>query len=472
MSRWSLSWFLIFAVAVLVTWKAAQSETAQSEDAELYRLFVDAVEHVDRSYVKEVDRKKLIQSAINGMLSELDPYSNYISKDEFEQFSRSTTGKFGGVGIQVRPKQKADPFLSVLTPVVGTPAYEAGILANDRIVNVDGKPVEGLSQSEVVDLLTGEPGTSVKVSLVHEPFDQPAVDVTLMRAVINIESVLGDRHDEKDAWNFFVDADSKIAYVRISAFMQETAADLRKTLERLNGEGLQGLVIDLRDNPGGLLSSAIDVCDLFLREGIIVSTKGRNTEDKPYTATPEVVVGDVPTAILVNRWSASASEIVSACLQDHQKAVIVGERTFGKGSVQNVIELEGGRSALKLTTASYRRPSGKNIHRFNDSKEDDEWGVKPDEGYAISLTDEEYRAYVEWRAQRDRIVGKGKPATEPAEEPKPAEELKAAEEPKAEPAEHTADKPAESKPEFKDKQLEKALEYIKGKLPAQPAKAA
>jgi carboxyl-terminal processing protease len=522
MSRWAISWVLVFAAAVLVTWKAAQSETAKDADAELYRLFVDALEHVDRSYVKEVDRRELVESAINGMLEKLDPYSTFIPPKEFDNFSRSTTGKFGGVGIQVRPKQKEDTFLSVLTPVVGTPAYEAGVLANDHILSVDGHPVAGMTQNEVVEKLTGEPGTVVKISVQHEPYDQPAEDIELKRALINIESVLGDQHKPDDTWNYFVDEKDKIAYIRISSFMQETSADLKKTLEKLKADGTRGIIIDLRDNPGGLLSSAIEVCDLFLKEGVIVSTKGRNTQDKVYSASGDALLPEIPLVILVNGWSASASEIVSGCLQDHKRAVVIGERTFGKGSVQNVIELDDGKSALKLTTASYRRPSGKNIHRFNDSKLDDDWGVRPDDGYEVKLTDDEHRSYAIWRNERDRIHGKphsapkneekavdlskdGKKEEKPAEvkeekkEEKPAEtkpenlpaEQKAdasgeskpaekVEEPKQEnptpkdeskPEEPKAEAKSEPKKEFHDVQLEKAIEYLRQKL-NEPAKTA
>ena len=458
MSRWALSWLLVFAAAVLVTWKAAQSETAKDADAELYRLFVDALEHVDRSYVKEVDRRELIESAINGMLEKLDPYSTFIPPKEFDNFSRSTTGKFGGVGIQVRPKQKEDPFLSVLTPVVGTPAYEAGVLANDRILSVDGHAVAGMTQNEVVEKLTGEPGTAVKISVLHEPYEQPAVDIELKRALINIESILGDQHKPDDSWNYFVDEKDKIAYIRISSFMQETASDLRKALEKLKAEGVRGIILDLRDNPGGLLSSAIEVCDLFLKQGVIVSTKGRNTQDKVYSASGDAILPDVPLVILANGWSASASEIVSGCLQDHGRAVVIGERTFGKGSVQNVIELDDGKSALKLTTASYRRPNGKNIHRFNDSKIEDDWGVRPNDGYELKMNDDEHRAFAMWRNERDRIHGKPQPATPPAEQKaEPAKEEKP-----AEPAEPAAEKPAEPK-------AEKPADAPAAEKPAEPA---
>jgi carboxyl-terminal processing protease len=468
MSRSLLAWVAILGTTVLVAWQAAQSDTVKSEDAELYRLFVDALEHVDRNYVKEVNRRELIQNAINGMLEELDPYSNFIPPAEFKQFNQATTGKFGGVGIQVRPKKQADAYLEVLSPVVGTPAYEAGILADDRIIAVNEKPVEGMTQAEVVENLTGEPGTQVVVSVKHAPYEEAAVDITLTRATINIQSVLGEGHQPDDSWDYFIDDQEKIAYLRITSFVQETAAELRKAIAGIEGSGVKGLIIDLRDNPGGLLTSAIEVCDMFLREGVIVSTKGRNTQDKSYTATPDELLHDIPLAILVNRWSASASEIVSACLQDHHRAVVIGERSFGKGSVQNVIELDDGKSALKLTTASYRRPSGKNIHRFKDSKEEDDWGVRPNDGFQIVLSEEAHRAYLIERSKRDRVRGKRpdgshpeiKSTSPPAEE-KPAEEK---------PADKKEVTEGEVPPADPDQQLAKAVEYIKGKI-AGPAPA-
>jgi carboxyl-terminal processing protease len=495
MSRTLLAWTAVLLTTVLVAWQAAQSETVKNDDAELYRLFVDALEHVDRNYVKEVDRRELIEHAITGMLEELDPYSNFIPPTEFKQFNQATTGKFGGVGIQVRPKKQAEPFLEVLSPVVGTPAYEAGILADDRIISVNGKNVEGMSQAEVVENLTGEPGTPVTVSVKHAPYEEPAIDITLTRALINIQSVLGEGHQPDDSWNYFIDAENKIAYIRITSFVQETAAELRRSLERIQADGAKGIIIDLRDNPGGLLTSAIEICDMFLKEGIIVSTKGRNTQDKSYTATPDEILPGIPMAILVNRWSASASEIVSACLQDHHRAVIIGERSFGKGSVQNVIELDDGKSALKLTTASYRRPSGKNIHRFKDSKEEDDWGVQPDEGFLIKLSEDAHRAYLVERSKRDRVRGKRpdgthpdlKPApTAPPADTKPAETTppttdsptkEGDKEPTKEGEKEVPTKEGEKEAPTKegeqpladgpDTQLAKAIEYIRGKITGQ-----
>lgn len=473
MSRSAWTWVLVFVVAVLVTWRAAQSEAAKDEEAQLYRLFVDALEHVDRSYVKEVDRRKLIESAIHGMLEELDPYSNFISEDHYNQFKRITDGSFGGVGIQVSPKKKADPYLEVISPLVGTPAYEAGILAGDRIYSVDGTPLEGLTQDDIIKRLTGQPNTSVKVTVQHKPYESEPFEVTLHRAEINIETVLGDKHGQDDSWDFLIDDDRKIGYIRISSFTKKTAADLRTALKSLEEDGASGLVIDLRNNPGGLLEAAVETCDLFLDEGVIVSTKGRITPERQLKASRGQMLKDIPIAVLINGASASASEIVAACLQDHERAVIVGERSFGKGSVQNVIELEDGHSALKLTTASYHGPSGKNIHKFPDSKESDDWGVLPDKGYEVKVSPEDQEKYFRWRAKRDRVFGKASEREKVLKEQEEKSQGEKKEDATSKNDVNDGDQPSSSDTEeFKDAQLEKALEYIRGKLDSLATRAA
>ncbi|QDU64899.1 Carboxy-terminal processing protease CtpA precursor [Planctomycetes bacterium Pan216] len=437
---------LLVAVIAVFCWQAAQSAPREDQDAELYRLFVDAFEHVDRNYVKGVDRRKLMEAAINGMLGELDPYSNFIDQSHYRQFDRQTSGQFGGIGIQISEK---DGILTVISPLVGTPAYEAGVLAGDRILEVNGESIRGMPLRDVVSRLTGPEGTDVTLSIQHRPYDKEPKEVTLKRAIINIESVLGDSHDKNDAWDFMLDDDNKIAYIRLNAFTKQTAEDLTEALKELEAEGMKGLVLDLRYNPGGLLESAIQISDLFVDEGKIVSTKGRNTIERKFFAKKDGTLDEFPMVVLVNSSSASASEIVAACLQDHQRAIVVGERTWGKGSVQNVIELEGGKSALKLTTASYRRPNGKNIHRFPDSDEEDEWGVSPNDGFLVEFSPEEHRSYFRDRQKRDRVLGKRSELIKANGDDGNAKE------------EDNGDD--EAKP-FEDRQLKKALSYIREQL--------
>ncbi|MGH7127992.1 MAG: S41 family peptidase, partial [Planctomycetaceae bacterium] len=231
---------------------------------------------------------------------------------------------------------------------------------------------------------------------------------------------------------FLIDPENKIGYVRLTSFSRHSAEELKEAIDQLQKRGMKALVLDLRFNPGGLLSQAVEIADMFLEEGTIVSTKGRNTEPEVRSAEERGTYPDFPMVVLVNRYSASASEIVSAALQDHERALVCGERTWGKGSVQNVIQLGDGDSALKLTTASYHRPSGKNIHRFPDMKEEDEWGVLPDEGYLIKLKSEEMRDYLNYRRDRDVISANGPP-----------------------------------KSDYKDQHLDKALEYLRGELGAE-----
>src|SRR5262249_7411982 len=244
------------------------------------------------------------------------------------------------------------------------------------------------------------------------------------------------------------------------AFSRETTAELRRALAQLEKEGLKGLIVDLRFNPGGLLSTAIEVSDLFIADGRIVSTKGRNTPERVWDAEKEGTYEGFPMAVLVNHYSASASEILSACLQDHKRAVIIGERTWGKGSVQNVVELEGGKSALKLTTASYHRPSGKNIHRFPDAKEGDEWGVMPNEGFQVKLSEEQMVRLIRERRRRDILPNKHPKAPATAEAAKGEED---GEKPKAD-EEAAAGADSRSEGEFVDPQLQKAVDYLTQEL--------
>lgn len=370
---------------------------------ELFREFVDTFEQIDRNYVKEVDRERLMQAAIQGMLMELDPYSSYIPPDDLAEFTQDIEQEFGGVGLQVQldPETRR---LTVVTPLPGTPAYRAGVLAGDVIMEVEGESTEGYTVEDAVRKLKGKPGEAVEIGVLHKG-SESVERVKLVREVIQVATVLGDKYEKDGTWDFLIDDENKIGYLRLTHFSRRTGEELRDAVEKLQNEGMKALVLDLRFNPGGLLSEAIEVCDLFLESGTIVSTKGRNVPERSWEAHRPGTYTGFPIAVLVNRYSASASEIVSACLQDHNVAVVVGERTWGKGSVQNVIDI-GGESALKLTTASYLRPNGHNIHRFPESKEEDEWGVKPNDSFEVRFSDEELVRYAEARRRRD-VIGAG-----------------------------------------------------------------
>jgi carboxyl-terminal processing protease len=458
----------MLVVAALLNPSAVADESKKDElsDYELHQAFADTLDQIERNYVKPINRRELMEAAIQGVLGKLDPYSSYISPDDLGRFKTSVENQFGGIGIQITVDRGQ---LKVLSPLVGTPAYRAGVQAGDAIVEIEGQPTEGVSIDEAVQRLKGDAGSQVKLTVVHP--DGKRESLTIVREMIHVETVLGDHRKPDDSWDFMLDTARQIGYIRLSAFSRDTAEDLRRAVKGLQAAGLKGLVIDLRFNPGGLLTAAVDVSDLFVSEGKIVSTQGRNVPERSWEAKADGTFAGFPMAVLVNRYSASASEIVSACLQDHKRAVVVGERTWGKGSVQNVVELEGGRSALKLTTASYQRPNGHNIHRFPDAKESDEWGVVPDAGYEVKLTDAEMTDLVRDRRERDIVAGKPSSPDKPAEPPaeKPADPPgDSSDQPPASPGSEAAPPPAEaappSKAPFVDRQLQKALEYLNQEL--------
>jgi carboxyl-terminal processing protease len=423
---------------------------------DLYKMLADTVDQVDRNYVKEVDRREMMEAAIRGVMSRLDPYSVYISPEELAQFRSSVESEFGGIGIHLSTD---DGDLRVLSPIYGSPAYRAGILAGDRIVEIDGKSSDGLSIDEAIGRMKGKEGSQIALTVIHAGTDKRE-HFTLTREMIRVETVLGDHRKPDDTWDFMLDPQAHIGYIRVTAFSRETAGEIRKALTDLQSQKVRGLVLDLRFNPGGLLNSAIEVSNLFISHGRIVSTKGRNTPERVWDAHKDGAFEGFPMVVLVNRYSASASEIVAACLQDHQRAIIVGERTWGKGSVQNIIDLDDGRSALKLTTALYQRPSGKNIHRFPDSKEKDEWGVMPNPGFDCRLTDHELTAMMVDRQRRDVLrPGHAASAAKPQAAAQP--DAAARSETKAKPDALSAQ---DKKPTPVDRQLDMAVKCLSTEL--------
>jgi carboxyl-terminal processing protease len=472
MSRWNLGWLLGIAAAAVLGIAVSYSAplAVRDKDYELVHLFVDVLSNVEKSYVRELDpeaKRKLVEDMINGGLERLDPHSAYINPRRFKQFNTESKGKFGGVGIQISTDHALGG-IAVIGPLVGTPAYEAGIMAGDLIVKIDGKSTESMPVTEAVDMIQGQPGEKVTLGILHHGAREP-VDVELTRAIIHVDSVLSDarKPDKPEQWDYFVDKANHIAYIRIAQFSETTATELRSALEQLQKEGMRGLVLDLRNNPGGLLRAAVEVTNFFIPEGRIVSTRDRNGQEDNYDAQERSAIlapaQDFPVVVLVNKFSASASEILAAALQDHHRAIIIGERTYGKGSVQNVIKMDHAGGALKLTTASYWRPSGKNIHRFPDSKDSDEWGVKPDPGYEVPMKDEERIQYVLYRRDRDIIHGRPGPvANGPAA---------AAETPKTKSAAAGNDgkdakstKAPEEKKPFVDRVLNRALDYLRDEV--------
>ncbi len=312
------------------------------------RMFSEVFERIRTEYVDEVDARTLIKNAIKGMLNGLDPHSSFLAPEDYEDLVNSSEGKFGGLGIEVVIE---DDLLKVVSPIDDTPASLAGIESGDVIVMIDGEPVQGLGLRKNVEKMRGVPGTKIKLTIFREGEDGP-LEMTLVRANIKMSSVKGEI------------LEPGFAYTRVSSFQQDSAQNLRFRIKKMvsNGDApLKGLVLDLRNNPGGNLDSAVEISDMFLRSGEIVSTRGRKkTSISSFDAKPDDVLDGLPMVVLVNRGSASASEIVAGALQDHGRALIVGDKTFGKGSVQVGASLTNG-AGLKLTTARYYTPSGRSI---------------------------------------------------------------------------------------------------------------
>ena len=335
------------AVALLVF--PAQAAETKKNDADTYRLlnlFGDVFERVRSDYVEAPTDQQMIEAAITGMLSALDPHSSYLNAKSFRDMQVNTRGEFGGLGIRVTME---GGYVKVISPIDDTPAFCAGIKPSDLISHLDGESVQGLTLNQAVDKMRGKVGKDIKLTILREgmkPFD-----VTITRAVIKITSVRSK-------------VEEKVGYIRITSFNEQTEKGLKKEMAKIKeeiGSDLQGIVLDLRNNPGGLLDQAIAVADAFLDKGEIVSTRSRRPEDtQRFNAKPGDLSGQLPIVVLINSGSASASEIVSGALQDHRRAVILGTKSFGKGSVQTIMPLPG-HGAMRLTTARYYTPSGRSI---------------------------------------------------------------------------------------------------------------
>lgn len=327
--------------------------TAVTTDTEVLpyedlRTFTEIFGRIKQDYVEPVSDKKLLEDAIRGMLSGLDPHSAYLAADEYQELKEGTTGQFGGLGIEVTME---NGFIKVVSPIDDTPAQRAGLKTGDLIVKLDEQPVKGMSLTDAVKLMRGEPGSKILLTIVREGEEAP-LKITLVRDIIKVKSVK-NRLLEKG-----------YGYLRISSFQSGTGEGLKESLAALkkeNGSDLKGLVLDLRNNPGGVLNAAVEVSDAFIKSGLIVYTEGRiaNSEMR-FNAAPDDLLNGAPIVVLINAGSASASEIVAGALQDQKRAVIMGEKSFGKGSVQTILPTSNG-AAVKLTTARYFTPSGRSI---------------------------------------------------------------------------------------------------------------
>ncbi len=348
---------VLLGTVIGVTLTLGHAVLAEDEDSnpateelplEQLRTFTDVYSRIKDNYVEEINDDELLEYAIEGMLNGLDPHSSYLNQEAFRELQIGTQGEFGGLGIEVTME---DGFVRVVAPIDGTPAARAGVRSGDLIVRLDDKPVKGMTLNEAVQKMRGEPGTDIELMIVREGEDKP-LNITITRDTIEVTSV-----------------DSRIlepgyGYLRVSHFQTNTQAAVDEAIRGLKDEaenGLRGLVLDLRNNPGGVLSAAVSVSDTFLEDGLIVYTEGRVKDSKlRYSARPGDAIDGVPMIVLVNEGSASASEIVAGALQDHERALVVGKQSFGKGSVQTIQDLSNG-GALKLTTARYFTPDGRSI---------------------------------------------------------------------------------------------------------------
>jgi carboxyl-terminal processing protease len=326
---------------------------ARAAVSDTYRelnLFGDVFERVRADYVEKPDDSKLVESAINGMLAGLDPHSSYMDPKSFRDMQVQTRGEFGGLGIEVTME---DGLVKVVAPIDDTPAAKAGVMANDIITHLDDEAVQGLTLNQAVDKMRGPVNTKIKLTIMRKGADKP-IEVSIVRDIIRVKSVRW--HPEG----------GDVGYIRITQFNEQTTDGLKQAINELNAQlgadKIKGYVVDLRNNPGGLLDQAISVSDTFLEKGEIVSTRGRNPEEtQRFNARPGDMTKGKPVIVLINGGSASASEIVAGALQDHKRATLIGTRSFGKGSVQTIIPLGAGNGALRLTTARYYTPSGRSI---------------------------------------------------------------------------------------------------------------
>ena len=418
MPKRNLVLLCLLSLACLLAW-AARDRGGRG------RLYGEVTRQIGRMYLEPVDDDVLFRGAMEGLFSHLDEHSGFLPGATGRSSETDPAGEFAGVGLELTAAG-ADRCLTVTTPLVGSPAWRAGIAAGDRILAIDGQSTGEMRLKDAVAMLRGPAGSKVTLD-VAPPADDPTEildeeghvtatrTLAIERAMVRAESVGGDRRRADGSWDWTVEGEEGVAIVRIGRFGPHTLDDLDRAIEEIAIAGQPaGVILDLRGNPGGLLSTAVDVCDRFLDEGVIVSTRRRpaaGTRPLPATtdqlevryATPGAVFRGVPMAVMVDGLTASSGEIVAACLQDHGRAVIVGSRTFGKGTVQSMVPLSDGRSVLRLTTSEYLRPSLANIHRRPDDTDDDQWGVSPDAGHEITPTGGTLEAVRVWRMRRDAV---------------------------------------------------------------------
>lgn len=399
------------------------------------RTFTEIFGRIKQDYVEPVSDKKLLEDAIRGMLSGLDPHSAYLASEEYKELQEGTTGQFGGLGIEVGME---NGFVKVVSPIDDTPAQRAGIKAGDLIVRLDDKPVKGMTLADAVKIMRGEPGSDIVLTVVREGEEAP-LKFTLTRDIIKVKSVKNKLLEKN------------YGYLRISSFQSGTGQGLVDAVDELKKENegpLKGVVLDLRNNPGGVLNAAVDVSDAFIESGLIVYTEGRiKNSEMRFSATPDDIINGAPIVVLINGGSASASEIVAGALQDHKRAIIMGEKSFGKGSVQTILPTSNG-AAVKLTTARYFTPSGRSIQAQ---------GIEPDVTLARVKLESLDKAKIESIKEADLTHhltnGNAKPEKKSEEDDKDDAKDK---------SEKDGDASESSEAEIRDYPLHEALNLLKG----------
>lgn len=384
----------------------------QAERMKYSRKIGAAIELIEQNYVNEIDPQELYMAAMDGMMSKLDQFSEFIPPAKYKEFQAVIEQQFGGLGILIEGPPAAER-LTIVAPIPGTPAFAAGLQPGDTIMEIAGKPTDGVTATEATRLMRGPVGESIRLKIRRMAVAE-LLTVDITRGDIQVDSVYGDRIRSDSSWDFRLEEDPRIAYVRVTLFGERTVKEFRRALRSVRDDA-QALIIDLRFNPGGLLPAAVAMCDMLIEEGRIVSTRGRSKAfGMQFQATAKLELDrSIPIIVLVNDQSASASEIMAGCLQDLGRAKVAGGRSYGKGTVQQVFPLENDQTALKFTTARFYRPSGKSIHREEDMKEEDEWGVSPDAELELPNNELQY-LYLNRRWQRQ-----GDPRITAAEERAP-----------------------------------------------------
>lgn len=371
MNREKTAWIVSLILIAMLALKVPGSLAHRDDDYAFVKALIDVHRQVASNYVEPVDEEKLKLGSVNGMMGELDPYSVFIPAAKTEEFDNLLEGSFKGVGIELSVLENGD--IQVVSPIPDSPAHKAGVQAGDVILAVNGTDIKGKKIADVQKIIKGPLGSEVRLTVKHE--DGAQVELKMTRQEIVMPTVMGYRRDAKNNWDYWVSPNPKIAYVRVTQFTGDTFKELKKAMDKVLADGMQGLILDLRFNPGGRLDQAKQVVNLFINDGVIVVTKGMHRAEEIARAKPEEALPrQFKMIVLVNEHSASAAEIVAGSLKDNKRALIMGTRTYGKGSVQEIIPMEPDEGELKLTVAYYYLPSGRLVHK---KKGATDWGVDP-----------------------------------------------------------------------------------------------